>query len=129
MKPISTIQLTVLPKPTIPVSGTITSLALIEERSITHAPSCDPNKVFNIFNLHLSTNGPISMVYTHTMLFNGTEIETSYPPAWNFSSAQSDYIYPYNYGDLKGCGTYVFKLDITSPKVITVSQTWKVVSP
>jgi hypothetical protein len=105
-------------------NGKVTSVTITADPPVTHG-SCETIKQYTTFTVLITVTGPLDMVYTVPVMFNGNvQIERSYPPAYTFSSTSSTYSYPSTFASTNGCGTYTMGYEITSPNVISGYATW-----
>ena len=109
------------PTPT-PAPGMVTNVTLTVSKSIIHGDCTFTNYV----TVTITTNGPTMVHYILKKYLNGVELTTS-ENDMNFSAAgaQSFQIVI----SLHTCGTYGFKVIVTSPNSMTAQGGFQVVSP
>jgi hypothetical protein len=109
------------PTPT-PAPGMVTNVTLTVSKSIIHGDCTFTNYV----TVTITTNGPTMVHYILKKYLNGVELTTS-ENDMNFSAAgaQSSQIVI----SLHTCGTYGFKVIVTSPNSMTAQGGFQVVSP
>lgn len=112
------------PTPTKLASGIVTAVTITFAKSVIHAPTCTFS---NTVTVTITTNGPTMVHFLFKKDLNGVE-QFTYEHDMNFAAAgaQSSQI---DWPSLHTCGTYGYKVIVTSPNSMTAQGSFQVVSP
>jgi hypothetical protein len=112
------------PTPTKPAAGIVTHVTITVPQSVLHGPGCE---VFPNYSVTITTDGPATVSYNVKFALQGVGEWGGAPLTMIFTTAGTQSTHDEKH--VVDCGTWIYKVAVTSPNSMTAQVSFQVIYP